>query len=612
MAKLSSKLSSPGFSAALSVNNKLELTSSFDFATSTSNPNTPYSDVYEYHKPLTGPWLQSLRVTGELGEDKHVNPKYEWGLIPFGGIGEPMIALYYEDDGDDRQGMLDRGEITQAQLDAKPANTFDTDNRYGNRSKPIFISEPGGTFATVRDRAGSHYEGFMRDSHTSDASGGPSFRIASQSGGGKRGAYVELGDGKGVECDFRISRPEGNVIDIRTNNADKLKIHNNLGWRRGLALLDGMGLYFQDDGSEVIETFTATADGDQDYTIAQSLSGSYSIVEVQVDGDGVDPDAINVSGQVLTITPHEYTDPTNGANYGHDVLSGDTVRVRMSNQQGTVLRMRGQWDGSKTVVNLGGTMKVNDIVDQNGQSAFTSGGGGTFADDGNVTSLDGVTDAALFRANGASDLPSGASNYGAGLSIKSDGGNAGIQFYGDYGDGDLFFRTGLPGSSGWNSTWYQVASKAYVDQEIAGASGGGTSGYVELTQNTAQSFTANTYTVVEFQASSGTAGWDTTNDWFVVPSSLNGTYAQIMLSMKASGSAGSGQTMILELQKSTNNGTNFVNVCQSANVDFYGNQSLSGFVEVQTGDILRARARFSTSRSSAGNNSVKMAIRFAP
>ena len=592
----------------------LSLNGTFDFDTRISNLGTPDQVTSVYHQPDTGPWTQTFYASGEVGENKHINPKWQLGMVPFGGIGEPMIALFYSDDGDDRDGMLARGEITQERYDAKPGNTFVPTNRFGQESKITWITEPGGTFAVVRDRAGSCYEAFTWDDHTSGAKGGPSLRIGTSQGGGSRGAYLEFGRGLSADCDFRIARGSGDYISWRiNNNNDKISMHNSLTWRRGITLNDGMALYFVNDGEEVIETFTASADFEQSYTVAQSLADGYQVKDVQVNGDGVHSAGYTVEGQVVTIDSHIYDDNVSGlegGNLGHSIKAGDKIRIRMTYPRGNALRLKADYDASRgSILNLGGVLKVNDIINGAGDSAFTSGGGGgLFTDAGNVSSLASQTTASVFRASGAGDLPVGAGNYGTGFTVKSEAGNSGLQVYTDYTDGDFFWRTGLPGSSGFSSTWYKAASTDYVDTAVAGVSGGGSLGYVDVGQNTAQNFVADTYTPVEFQVVNRDTvnGWDAANHWYACPAS---GYATITLSMKASGSVGSGQTMVLEIQESSNGGANWVNICQTANVDFYGNCSLSGVVEVSAGKLLRGRARFNgNNRTSAGNGSVRMTI----
>lgn len=454
---------------------KFRIDSTFDHTTGISNLGKPNQQTLQYHSVDTGPWTQTFSTEGLLGEDKHINPKWQLGTVPFGGIGEPMIALFYSDEGDDRDGMLSRGEITQAQYDGKPANTFDPANRFHNEDKITWITEPGGTFAVVRDRPGSCFEAFTWDDHTSGASGGPSFRIASSAGGGYRGGYIEFGSGKSSDCDFRISRSTGAYIPFRVNNNDaKLILHNHLAWRRGMTFNDGMALYFANDGQEVIESFTATADFDQSYTVSQTLGSGYVVKDVTIQEDGVTSDALAINGQAITITSHKWDDTASGlvgsAN-GRSVRAGDTVRIRMVNPtlQNTTLKLKADYDvaNSRTILNLGGVLKATDVVNAAGESAFANSN--TFRDAGSVTSLDAVVDSAVFRAASATDLPPNASQYGVGLSVSPSSANAGFQLYTDYYDGDLHWRTGLPSSTGWNSKWYRAASREWVTSQIASA-----------------------------------------------------------------------------------------------------------------------------------------------
>jgi len=142
---------------------------------------------------------------------------------------------------------------------------------------------------------------------------------------------------------------------------------------------------------------------------------------------------------------------------------------------------------------------------------------------------------------------------------------------------------------------------------------GGIAGSLTAEQNAAQSFTANTDTVLVFGNITDDAfsGWDAVNHRYSCDATLAGAYAQMDLNTEMNGGVASGSLMKLQLQYSNNGGTNWVAAGADIGSDFFGTKSITSLLKVQTGTLIRARATFfGNARASWGNSGVNMKIVF--
>lgn len=596
----------------------------------TPNPEDPdYDEDYPYksanpsldgmtvnglswaYQSLEGEPLFAVQEINGIASDKgSINSRFVIGNVStVGGIGEPVWTIGYVDDGDSTtdQNMYKKGDGTN------------TNGILTSDFKPILSLEPSGTIAAVRSAnlaslndpdkvthaAGSMFEGFFNGDVK------PVFRIQGTIDpldNTKGGALIEFGPAGNRETDFQLSRWTNAQNNIRVNNQNFMNWVNHPGWRRGVVLENGCSMYFIGEGNKVQEEFTATQ-GQQTFTIAQDISGVYDVKDVVI-GDMFLRDNIwSIVGQDLTI-PTETESP----GYGIDINAGDVVKIILADDHAEQeISMKNVWNDAnqRSELTVAGVMRVTDILNGAGDSAFAGGGGSgvTIVDMNDANTYDNTNLSVGFNI-GTTNFPAGV-QYGQTLNVAGNG-DTSFQLTSAYGSDGLYWRGAS--SDGANTTdWYQVASRDYVDTAVAGVGNSGLVAFLTAEQNAVQNFTADTDTTIEFGniPEDTIGGWDGVNNYFVCDSTLNGAVANIVLTTEMNGAVASGSIMQIMMEYSNNAGVNWAPICRDAGVDFYGIKTVNGMVKVQTGTLLRARLKFiGNARTSWGNSGVSMRISF--
>ena len=299
----------------------------------------------------------------------------------------------------------------------------------------------------------------------------------------------------------------------------------------------------------------------------------------------------------------------------HLALIDDTKLVFENSSGGWATIYSEGSPGNNMRLRLDGDVVITgDLVNNAGVSAFASGGSGGGLDTYDLSDADAadLTSSGVGFNLGTTNFPTGV-QYGQTLTITGNG-DTQWQITSGYGDDAFHMRAGNPENSGGSwGTWKQIASRDYVDTQVGSVGSGGLAGFLTVEQNAAQNFTADVDTLIEFgNAPVDTAsGWDAVNNYYVVPASLNGAAANITLTTEMNGGVASGSLMELRLQYSNNGGVNWASLSRDAGIDFYGTKTLVGLLQVQTGTIIRATAKFlGNNRVSWGNSGVNMRISF--
>ena len=564
------------------------------------------------YQSLEGEPLFAMQEIDGITSDKgSINSRFVIGNVSMvGGIGEPVWTIGYVDDGDSTtdQNMYKKGDGTN------------TNGILTSDFKPILSLEPSGTIAAVRSAnlaklndpdkvthaAGSMFEGF----YSGDVK--PVFRIQGTIDpldNSKAGALIEFGPAGNRETDFQLSRWTNAQNNIRVNNQNFMNWVNHPGWRRGVVLENGGSMYFIGEGNKIQEEFTATQ-GQQTFTIAQDISGVYEVKDVIIGDMFLRDNVWSIVGQELTI-PTEAESP----GYGIDINADDVVKIILADDHvDQEVSMKNVWnDGAqRSELTVAGVMRVTDILNGAGDSAFAGGGGSgvTIVDMNDADVYDNANLSVGFNL-GTTNFPAG-TQYGQTLNVAGNG-DTSFQLTSSFGNDGLYWR-GASGDGANQTPWYQVASRDYVDAAVAG--GGGDAGLVAFLtaeQNAVQNFTADTDTTLVFgnTPEDTIGGWDSVNNYFVCDSTLNGAVANIVLTTEMQGAVANGSIMQIMLEYSNNSGTNWAPICRDAGIDFYGIKTVNGMVKVQTGTLIRARMKFiGNARSSWGNSGVSMRISF--
>lgn len=416
------------------------------------------------YQSLTGePLFAHQQIMGIISDQGAVNGKFIIGNVSMvGGIGEPVWTIGYVDEGDDHGG---------AQNMYKKGDGTNTNGLLTSDFKPILSLEPSGTIAAVRGKnttaladpdkvshnAGSFFEGF----YNGDLK--PAFRIQGLNdplSPGDGGALIEFGPAGNRETDFQLSRWTKDQVNIRENNQNFMNWVNNPTWRRGLVMENGTATYWIGEGSKIEEVFSAGA-GQQTFTIAQDLTGDYSVKDVVINGMFLRDNIWSMSGQDITIPTAEES-----IGYGVTIELNDEVRIIITdsnkNQEISAKNLWNAGDSRNELTIAGGIIRVSDLVNNSGVSAFAGGGM-------QVTTLNDADDANVSEPSvgwnlGTLNWPAGV-QYGQTLTVTGDGDTA-FQVTSGFGNDTVYFRSGNPEnvSGSWNG-WYQVASREWVNAQ---------------------------------------------------------------------------------------------------------------------------------------------------
>ena len=484
--------------------------SKIDYFDRNMDINTPADgDIYDVQKPWkvadeqnagmttnTLPWdYQSLtgepvfatqQIMGVISDQGSRNGKYIIGNVSMvGGIGEPVWTIGYVDEGDDHgAGPFDIGDPKNMY---KKGDGTNTNGLLIDDFKPILQIEPSGTIAAVRgenltkfndpDRvshnAGSMFEGFFNKDIK------PVMRIQGLNDPNNLGlgaGLIQFGAGGNWEADWHISRWTVDQTNVMVNNQNFMNWVANPTWRRGLVMENGNGIYLIGEGQRIQETHIGQP-ATQSYTLTTDLNtpDNFVVQEVYINGWGLKPEFYSVVGQVLTIAPHTKADGSHNAG-GWDFVGGENMQVVLrDDNRGNEISIKNIWNNSWSTNEMvidGGLLRVHDIVNMAGESAFGGGSGGGLL----IVSLD---DANLANPSEPSvAFNTGTLNYapntqwGQTLTITGDGDTA-FQISSGFNDDTIYFRAGNPEnvSGGWNS-WFQFASREWVLAQGYSSTGG--------------------------------------------------------------------------------------------------------------------------------------------